>query len=43
LASILARSGARLLEVGRAGVSLEDIFFELTETGPHHPHSRGVG
>ena len=43
LASVLAESGVRLLEVGRAGVDLEDIFFELTETGPHHPHSRGVG
>lgn len=43
LASVLAESGVRLLEVGRAGVGLEDIFFELTETGPHHPHSRGDG
>lgn len=43
LASVLAESGVRLLEVGRAGVGLEDIFFELTETGPHRPHSRGDG
>ena len=43
LASLLADAEARLLEVGRAGVGLEDIFFELTETGPHRAHSRGDG
>jgi ABC-2 type transport system ATP-binding protein len=30
----LADCDARLVEVGRAGVSLQDIFFELTATGP---------
>jgi ABC-2 type transport system ATP-binding protein len=34
LPQLLADSGARLLEVGRAGVSLQDVFFELTGTGP---------
>jgi ABC-2 type transport system ATP-binding protein len=34
LPEVLADCGARLVEVGRAGVSLQDLFFELTETGP---------
>ena len=34
LPGVLADCGARLVEVGRAGVSLQDLFFELTETGP---------
>lgn len=34
LPEVLAASGARLVEVGRAGASLQEIFFELTGTGP---------
>ncbi len=34
LPEVLARCGARLVEVGRAGPSLQDIFFDLTDTGP---------
>jgi ABC-2 type transport system ATP-binding protein len=34
LPRLLARCEARLVEVGRAGVSLQDVFFELTATGP---------
>ena len=34
LPQLLATSGSHLVEVGRAGVSLQDIFFELTGTGP---------
>lgn len=34
LPGILARCGVRLVEVGRAGLSLQDIFFDLTATGP---------
>jgi ABC-2 type transport system ATP-binding protein len=34
LPRILADCGARLIEVGRAGPSLRDIFFDLTGTGP---------
>jgi ABC-2 type transport system ATP-binding protein len=34
LPRLLAESDTRLLEVGRAGVSLRDVFFELTDTGP---------
>jgi ABC-2 type transport system ATP-binding protein len=33
LSQLLAASQARLLEVTRAGVSLQDVFFELTGTG----------
>ena len=41
LAAVLAECDVRLVEVGRAGVSLQDIFFELTETGPHgQPRAR---
>jgi ABC-2 type transport system ATP-binding protein len=35
MARLIADSGARLIEYGRAGASLQDIFFELTETGPY--------
>jgi ABC-2 type transport system ATP-binding protein len=35
MARLIADSGARLVEYGRAGASLQDIFFELTETGPY--------
>ena len=35
LPRVLAECGARLLAVDRAGVSLQDIFFELTATGPN--------
>jgi len=35
LPGVLADCEVRLVEVGRAGVSLQDIFFELTATGPH--------
>ena len=35
LPAVLADCGVRLVEVGRAGVSLQDIFFELTATGPY--------
>jgi ABC-2 type transport system ATP-binding protein len=34
LPEILAGCAARLIEVGRAGPSLQDIFFDLTGTGP---------
>jgi ABC-2 type transport system ATP-binding protein len=34
LPRLLATTDARLIEVGRGGVSLRDIFFELTDTGP---------
>ena len=34
LPAVLADCGARLIEVGRAGPSLQDIFFDLTGTGP---------
>jgi ABC-2 type transport system ATP-binding protein len=34
LPQLLAASESRLIEVRRAGVSLQDIFFELTGTGP---------
>jgi ABC-2 type transport system ATP-binding protein len=34
LPGVLAGCGARLIEVGRAGPSLQDIFFGLTGTGP---------
>ena len=34
LPRVLANCGARLVEASRAGVSLQDIFFELTATGP---------
>jgi ABC-2 type transport system ATP-binding protein len=37
LPRLLAECEARLVEVGRAGVSLQDVFFELTETGPGRP------
>jgi hypothetical protein len=37
LPGVVADCGARLVDVGRAGVSLQDLFFELTETGPA-PH-----
>lgn len=33
LAGVIANCGARLVEVGRAGVSLKDVFFDLTSTG----------
>jgi ABC-2 type transport system ATP-binding protein len=35
LPEVLAACGVRLVEVGRAGVSLQDIFFQLTATGPY--------
>jgi ABC-2 type transport system ATP-binding protein len=35
LPEVLAACGARLVEVCRAGVSLQDIFFRMTETGPY--------
>jgi ABC-2 type transport system ATP-binding protein len=35
IARLIADSGARLIEYGRAGPSLEDVFFDLTETGPY--------
>jgi ABC-2 type transport system ATP-binding protein len=38
LPQVLAKSESRLVEVGRAGVSLQDIFFELTGTGPRRSH-----
>jgi ABC-2 type transport system ATP-binding protein len=34
LPRLLDACQARLIEVGRAGVSLQDVFFELTATGP---------
>ena len=36
---VLAACDVHLVEVRRAGVSLQDIFFELTATGPGHHHS----
>jgi ABC-2 type transport system ATP-binding protein len=35
LPAIIAGCGARLVELGRGGVGLQDIFFELTDTGPN--------
>jgi ABC-2 type transport system ATP-binding protein len=35
LPGVLADCAVRLVEVGRAGVGLQDIFFELTATGPY--------
>ena len=35
LPEIIAASRVRLVEVGRAGANLQDIFFRLTETGPY--------
>jgi ABC-2 type transport system ATP-binding protein len=37
LPRVLDACQARLVEVGRAGVSLQDLFFELTATGPARP------
>jgi ABC-2 type transport system ATP-binding protein len=34
LPAVLAGCGARLIEAGRAGPSLQDIFFDLTGSGP---------
>jgi ABC-2 type transport system ATP-binding protein len=34
LPEVLSACGARLVEVGRSGASLRDIFFKLTGTGP---------
>ena len=39
LPRLLASAGARLVEVGPAGVSLQDVFFELTDTGPARQRS----
>jgi len=39
LPRVIADCGVRLVEVGRAGVSLQDIFFELTATGPYRHHT----
>jgi ABC-2 type transport system ATP-binding protein len=39
LPRLLAESQSRLVEVGRAGVSLQDIFFELTGTGPRRANA----
>jgi ABC-2 type transport system ATP-binding protein len=36
LPEVLAEHGARLVEVGPAGLSLQDVFFQLTATGPAH-------
>jgi ABC-2 type transport system ATP-binding protein len=35
LPEVLANSGMRLVEVSRAGASLQDVFFRLTGTGPY--------
>ncbi len=41
LPGVLVECGVRLVEVGRAGVSLQDIYFELTATGPYrHQNAR---
>jgi len=43
LPEVLADCEVRLVEVGRAGVSLQDVFFELTATGPYRPlKARGL-
>jgi hypothetical protein len=42
LPEVLAASGARLVEAGRAEGSLQDIFFRLTETGPYRLQAAGV-
>jgi ABC-2 type transport system ATP-binding protein len=43
MAQLIAESGARFIEYGPAGASLQDIFFELTETGPYRPSRQKVG
>jgi ABC-2 type transport system ATP-binding protein len=35
MAGLIADSGARLVEYGRSGANLQDIFFKLTATGPY--------
>jgi hypothetical protein len=35
IARLIADSGARLIEYSRSGPSLEDKFFDLTDTGPY--------
>lgn len=35
LPEVLAGCGVRLVEVGRTGASLQDVFFRLTATGPY--------
>jgi ABC-2 type transport system ATP-binding protein len=35
IARLIADSGARLIEYGRAGPSLQELFFDLTGTGPY--------
>ena len=42
LPRLLADSGARLVALERAGVGLQDIFFELTGTGPRRPEPHSV-
>ena len=37
LAPLLSTAGANLVELGRGGIRLQDIFFELTTTGPRRP------
>jgi ABC-2 type transport system ATP-binding protein len=43
LPEVLAGCGARLIEVGRAGPSLQDIFFDLTDTGPARGRAAAKG
>ena len=43
LPEVLAGCGARLIEVGRAGPSLQDIFFDLTDTGPARGQAEAKG
>ncbi|HTW01336.1 MAG TPA: ABC transporter ATP-binding protein [Streptosporangiaceae bacterium] len=43
LPGVLADCGARLIEVGRAGPSLQDIFFDLTDTGPSRARAMAGG
>jgi ABC-2 type transport system ATP-binding protein len=41
LPRLLAHSEARVVEVGRAGPSLQEVFFELTATGPLRHENTG--
>ena len=40
LPQLLASTSSRLVEVGRVGATLEDVFFQLTGTGPHRAASK---
>ncbi len=43
MARLIAQSNTGLIEYGRAGASLQDIFFELTETGRYSQRKHKAG